>query len=479
MLALPQQKMNEIERLYLTFTSQAEAKAWQEGDRYSNNIASWNAYRHRLCLETFLDWLGEFIEEDEAQPKAWPGESDLPSFWEVLEGTAIEWEETRIVLIGVETERLKSFYIPREWVDIFAADYYVAAKINLDLEEEESGMEICGYITHQELKKKGEYDREDRAYFIPQKELIEDIDMMLIARQFVKNRKAPINPWVALHPNRAEILLEELSDRSIDYPRVAINFEEWGGLLINDEWRRQLYEKRLAKAKESKLSEKLGQWFDNIVDTSWQNIEELMDSLGTAEPNLAFGSVGGGDRFRDAATASEKAVPGLLELLQETKDKWTKLQAATLLGRIGRGNARAIASLAEMVDRENDGDLRRQMAVSLGKIDPGNPRAGVRRGKVIDLGMQLAGNQVVLVVTLMPESSGQTNIHLRLSGVEQTYLPPSVQLAVLTETGDIVCQAKSRNKDNAIQLELKGDRDDAFAVKVALGEASVTEEFVI
>ena len=477
MLALPQQKMSEIEKLYLMFTSQAEAKAWQEGDRYSNNIASWNAYRYRLCLETFLDWLGEFIEEDEVQPKPWPGESDLPSFWEVLEGTAIEWEETRIVLIGMEIPNLEHFYIPREWVDIFAADYYVAAKINL--EAEESGMKILGYITHRELKKKGEYDKKDRAYFISTQELIENIDMMLITKQFVKNRKAPVNPWVALHPNRAEILLEELSDRSIDYPRGAINFEEWGGLLINDKWRRQLYEKRLAKAKESKLSEKLGQWFDNIVDTSWQTIEELMDNLGTVEPDLAFGSVGGGGRFRDGATASEKAVPGLLELLQESKDKWTKLQAVTLLGRIGSGNARAIASLSEMVDRENDGDLRRQIAVSLGNIDPRNPRAGVRRGKVIDLGMQLAGDRVVLVITLMPESSGQTNIHLRLSGVEQTYLPPSVQLAVLTETGALVLEAKSRNKDNAIQLELRGDRDDAFAVKVALGEASVTEEFVI
>ena len=93
--------------------------------------------------------------------------------------------------------------------------------------------------------------------------------------------------------------------------------------------------------------------------------------------------------------------------------------------------------------------------------------------------MQLAGSQVVLVITLMPESNGKTNVHLRLSVVGQTYLPPNLQLAVLTEAGQIVREARSRNTDNAIQLELRGDRDDAFAVKVALGEASVTEEFVI
>ncbi|MDY6805484.1 MAG: DUF1822 family protein [Cyanobacteriota bacterium] len=484
MLTLPQQQMDETENFYLMFSSEIEEKATRESEGYSNNIASWNAYRYRLCLETFLDWLREFVAEDETQPKAWPQEADLPSFWEVLEGAAIQWGETRILLIATDDGESETFSIPGEWVDIFPADYYVAARVNLD--EEESGMEICGYVTHRELKTWGRYNESDRSFVITYEELVPDIDMMLIAREFVKNRKAQVNPVVKLHPNKAEVLLEKLSDRSVDYPRGFANFEDWGGLLINDLWREQLYEKRLAKARgviggaaTSKLSEKLGQWFDNMVDTSWQTIEELMDGLGGVEPNLAFGGVGGGDRFRDAAAATEKAIPGLLELLYEATDKWTKLQAATLLGRIGAGNPRAIAALDELLNKATDGELRRQIALSLGKINPGNPRGAVRRGKKIDLGMQLAGSQVVLVLTLIPESNGKTNVHLRLSAVGQNYLPPSIQLAVLSETGETVREAKSRNADNAIQLELRGDRDDAFAVKVARGESSITQEFII
>lgn len=484
MLTLPQQQMEETEKFYLMFSSEVEEKAARESEGYSNNIASWNGYRYRLCLETFLDWLREFVEDDETQPKAWPQYGDLPSFWEVLEGAAIQWEETRIVLIATEDRDSETFSIPGEWVDIFPADYYVAVRLNLD--EEESGMEIGGYVTHRELKRWGRYNESDRSFVISCEELIPDIDMMLIAREFVKNRKAQVNPLLKLHPNKAEVLLEKLSDRSVDYPRGEVSFEEWGGLLVNDLWREQLYEKRLAKARgvlqvaaTSKLSEKLGQWFDNMVDTSWQTIEELIDGLAGVEQNLAFGGVGGGDRFRDAAAATEKAIPGLLELLYGATDKWTKLQAATLLGRIGGGNARAIDALSELVNKATDGDLRRQMALSLGKINPGNPRAAVRRGKKIDLGMQLAGSEVVLVLTLMPESNGKTNVHLRLSAVGQTYLPPSMHLVVLSETGEIVREARSRNADNAIQLELRGDRDDAFAVKVGRGESSITEEFVI
>ncbi|MDY6803292.1 MAG: DUF1822 family protein [Cyanobacteriota bacterium] len=103
----------------------------------------------------------------------------------------------------------------------------------------------------------------------------------------------------------------------------------------------------------------------------------------------------------------------------------------------------------------------------------------VRRGKIIYLGTPTAGTQVVLVITLMPEANEETKVHLRLSPAGQTYLPPNLQLGVFIETGEIVLEARSRNADNWIQLEFIGDRSDAFSVKVALGEASVTEKFAI
>lgn len=104
----------------------------------------------------------------------------------------------------------------------------------------------------------------------------------------------------------------------------------------------------------------------------------------------------------------------------------------------------------------------------------------VRRGKPIDLGMQLAVNPVVLavVVTLMPE--GKLGILLRLYPTgEQECLPPNLQLIVLDESGEIFLDAQSRNADNSIQLQFSGVPGESFSVKVALGDVSVIEDFVI
>ena len=105
---------------------------------------------------------------------------------------------------------------------------------------------------------------------------------------------------------------------------------------------------------------------------------------------------------------------------------------------------------------------------------------GVSRAKLIDLGMQLAGYPVALVVKLQPESERKTHILLQLHPTGgQMYLPPLVQLTVLDEFGSIFLEAQARSADNYIQLQFSGLPGEPFSVKVALGDASVTEDFVI
>lgn len=103
-----------------------------------------------------------------------------------------------------------------------------------------------------------------------------------------------------------------------------------------------------------------------------------------------------------------------------------------------------------------------------------------RRAKLIDLGMQLAGHSVALVVELRPESPQKTGILLQLHPTgNQLYLPPLLQLIVLDELGAIFLEAKARRADNYIQLQFSGSVGERFSVKVALGEVSITEHFVI
>ncbi|MBW4492463.1 MAG: DUF1822 family protein [Oscillatoria princeps RMCB-10] len=108
------------------------------------------------------------------------------------------------------------------------------------------------------------------------------------------------------------------------------------------------------------------------------------------------------------------------------------------------------------------------------------PEAGVRRVKLIDLGMQLVGHPVALIVELRLESEQKTNILLQVHPAgTHIYLPPGLQLIVLDESGATFQEVHSRSADNYIQLEFSGQPEERFFVQVALGDASITEEFVI
>ncbi|WP_341735331.1 DUF1822 family protein [Microcoleus sp. CAWBG640] len=105
---------------------------------------------------------------------------------------------------------------------------------------------------------------------------------------------------------------------------------------------------------------------------------------------------------------------------------------------------------------------------------------GISRGRVIDLGIQLAGNSVALIVHFTQESENKRNILLQVHpGGGKTYLPPDVELIVLDDAGDVFLEARSRSADNWIQLEFRGEPGERFSVKVALGDASIVEGFVI
>ncbi len=114
------------------------------------------------------------------------------------------------------------------------------------------------------------------------------------------------------------------------------------------------------------------------------------------------------------------------------------------------------------------------------EIYPEKNKAVVGRAKSIDLGMELVGHGVTLVVVLTPETNEQTGVHLRVfpSG-NQTYLPVNIQLAVLDDSGKRVLEATSRTLDNWIQLQFTGEIGEEFSVRVGLGNACITENFVI
>lgn len=380
----------DSDQLWLEFSLEDQIAAWQQSQNqaYSNDAACWNAYQNYLCLKTFQIWLE--VETDlQEKPKVWPQLSQLPSFWEVVNGTVITLGKTRLALVPSETINLEELRVQREWVDIpdWAADYYLSVQLNL----EERWLKVLGYVTHEQLKNEGKYDPMDGTVCLNRESLIEDLNVMWITQELSTSCNPVVKPLPSLSSQKAEALLNKLSQPSCYSPRLDVPFEQWAALVANPTWRQHLYQRRSQYVTSPKTLVTLSQWVQGIFELGWQVVEELV-------------------------------VPTVLV---------------------------PVAKSANLI----------------------------RRAKQIDLGE----HAVALIVTRTPEDDQEISILLQVEPTSgQITLPQNLQLSAFDESGTIHREVRAKNATPFIELpRLVGLPGEQFSVKLALGDFSITEDFVI
>ncbi|QDL07384.1 hypothetical protein DP113_05190 [Brasilonema octagenarum UFV-E1] len=291
MFSFNELKIASSNQLWLNISSTDKKKAWEQAQSHSNTLARYNAYLNHLSLYIFFNWLTEWLaEESVAKPSIFPSEDSLPSIWEVVNAAAITLGEKRIVLIPSETIDLEELCVPQEWVDIpsFAGDYYLAVQVNLEANEDECFLGVLGFTTHRLLKNFGRYNANERTYVLAAKNLTENLSVMLMTLGLPVQEEIP--ELFTVSEAEAHKLLQLLGNSSIYFPRLRVDvpFEQWAALLDNDEWRTQLYHRRiggLAIAKNTASVNNLSNWFQNIFETGWQSLNTI---LNTESENLAF-----------------------------------------------------------------------------------------------------------------------------------------------------------------------------------------------
>lgn len=106
------------------------------------------------------------------------------------------------------------------------------------------------------------------------------------------------------------------------------------------------------------------------------------------------------------------------------------------------------------------------------------PEDGVKRGKRLDL--KWGGEQLALLIGVKSINSTEVDITIEVYPTgEQIHLPVSLQLMVLDETGGVVMQATTTRGTESMELKFNAESGEKFGVKVALGDVSITEEFLI
>ncbi|MBW4572869.1 MAG: DUF1822 family protein [Tolypothrix carrinoi HA7290-LM1] len=105
----------------------------------------------------------------------------------------------------------------------------------------------------------------------------------------------------------------------------------------------------------------------------------------------------------------------------------------------------------------------------------------IKRGKLIDLGIEIESQKVMLLVAFIPKDSQQVSIRVQLHPTGgKSYLPVNMKLALLLESGEIIQEVLAREQDNYIQLKrFDGEVGECFSIQVAFDNCQITENFVI
>jgi hypothetical protein len=410
MLQLPDLMSIDTTNLWLNIPQVEQQKAYQQAQQYSNPTACYNAYLNRVCLYHFLNWLQDWLREEyNLSASVFPSEECLTHIWEFVSGAAIQFGDTRLVLIPTESIDLDALYVPQEWVDIktWKADYYVAVQVNLD-GDDDCWMRICGFTTHRQLKNQGTYNEDSRTYSLPHKALADNIISLFATLEL--NLQVEVSSEVTLSEADATNLLYLLGDASVYTPRLFdIPFTQWAAVISNEQWRQQLYNQRLGIIKNtasvslpnlSKAKTNLTQWFNKFFEAGWQSLDTL---IYTSTLNLA------------------------LECRSSHNREITEKGA-----------------------------------------------------KIVDLGMQLNGKSVALLLAISQEPEGKTGVIAQVHPTgNDNYLPLNLKMSLL-ESDNVLQEVQSRSRDCYIQLNrFKVLPGTNFSIRLVLGEFSITEDFVI
>jgi hypothetical protein len=252
---------------------------------FSTSAARRRAYLNQICLDTFLPWMRE---EQGINVKVWPNRNALPSIWELVNGSAIVANQTRIVLIPTESIDLDQITVSQEWIDIpsWAADYYVLIQVDSD----DDYIRIAGYATHQQLKTDGQYNADDRTYNLNAEALISDINLLWVSQEFCvpMELRSAVTPLAPIGQTQADNLLNRLGSSDVIWPRLEVPFVLWAGLVEHGGWRQRLYDRRQGQAAQTTVTQWLQTGLSQLAaQIGWQQGELRPVPLGVRTADSA------------------------------------------------------------------------------------------------------------------------------------------------------------------------------------------------
>ena len=106
-------------------------------------------------------------------------------------------------------------------------------------------------------------------------------------------------------------------------------------------------------------------------------------------------------------------------------------------------------------------------------------QAGNEIKRIKDLGLELNGHKLALMILVRPIESGVTVRASVYATGEKNTLPLNLKLMILDDTGEVFKEVTSLSDDEFIRYEFDVETGDRFAIKIALDSTSITEYFQV
>jgi hypothetical protein len=382
----------------------------------------------------------------------------MPLVNKLVDGFAIAIAGVRLIFIPTAEVDLNSFEIEREWVDLsnWYGDYYVPIQVDL----EGKYLHLWGFITHRELQQYAEFDRVFQTYSIHSQYLHNDLDRLWLTCELQAEARIipPHGSMLTLPqliPLAAARLIDRLQqDRSVFSPRLEFPFEKWGEILNNPQWL-ELYSQREPTLESTRAITKLSNWLSTEIATiaeEWKTISEFFQS-----PQFATG-------MRSTDPIDER----IKELTICPQVKLMHRQIPTDL-----------ASLVEIINHTSSKDERWEAIEYLWKINPEHPALPIY--KLLDLGLFFQGENLSLLVSIVPTQRQKFGILIRLSTSDRNcHLPVGITLGRWDEDDRLSREVKAKDSGiQCLQLIFDADFGDRFSICVTLNNRQFVKHFEV
>lgn len=432
--------------------------------------------QHRCLLNLvasrfLVDWLQITYPELAKQVFLELEENILFTIWQFVNGTPVivNTHDIRLIILPEESWDFSEFIIPQEWVDIprFRGDYFLPVGVDL----ETNWLRFYGFLPRETIKTRAEYNPNLYHYQCSSQLIERDINLMLLYSKYQPSSEKELVYMPELSLEDKDKLIAKLEGIDCDFIRHRLDFGEWMALFADDNYRTLLYQ----KYQPINLSE----WLENklpVTRRGWLNLHSNGGEINWITPPqlVSLGKV----------SMRSNSLSSLLEDIYKTKDEKKLRIAAQKLGRVaGEYNLKKeeiLKGLSYIINQSQDEETRWLAAESICQLKPGHAYGGLWCGKRLNLGVELGGLSLTIVMGILPKSAKQNSIFLRVYPSEKSSrLPTGLRVRILDENTEVFKELIAREGDVLLQYKFWGNKGEVFWIQIQYLSSQLTEAFIV